>query len=337
MSQPGRADLPALSDLQTPWCLRAVVTLRIAQHIAAGAVEIAELAALASCHPAALQAVLRHLVGKGVFEEPAPGRFTLNEAARGLLDPAMQFGLDLDGIGGRFTQAWSTLPAYVRTGEPAYRQLFGRPFWEDLEAHPHLGESFDALMGPAGHGPPEAAFAIDGGWAHVRTVVDVGGGTGAMLAGVLRQHPHLQGTLVDFPRTVARAAEIFRSAGVDDRVSVVGQSFFDPLPAGADLYLLRKVLNDWPDAEATAILGSCAAAAGPSGRVVIIGAVATDAAPARLEIETLLVGGTRRSLPEFSALAAAAGLELSASGAHPAGFVVECRRRRPPGAASRDA
>ena len=77
--------------------------------------------------PDALRRVLRHLASKGVFEEPVPGRFALNEAARGLLDPSMRLGLDLEGIGGRMAHAWGTLLTYVRTGRPAYDRVFGRP------------------------------------------------------------------------------------------------------------------------------------------------------------------------------------------------------------------
>ncbi len=88
----------------------------------------------------------------------------------------------------------------------------------------------------------------------MRTLVDVGGGTGAMLAEILRLRPEIRGILVDLPRTVAFSAEIFAAAGVAERVTTVGQSFFDALPPGADLYLLRGILNDWPDREATAIL-----------------------------------------------------------------------------------
>src|SRR5262245_43774510 len=109
-------DLFALADLCTPWCLHTVGTLRIADHLAAGVTEIAALATAAGFDARALQAVLRHLVGRGVFEEPAPGRFALNDAARGLLEPGMRLMLDLNGIGGRMANAWGTLPTYVRTG-----------------------------------------------------------------------------------------------------------------------------------------------------------------------------------------------------------------------------
>jgi SAM-dependent methyltransferase len=319
-------NLEALSDLCTPWCVHVVATLRIADHIAAGRGQIGDLAAAAGCDCYALHWVLTYLAGKGVFEEPTPGRFALNPAAWGLLDPAQRLGLDLEGIGGRMAYAWGTLLSYVRTGAPAYHELFGRPFWEDLDAHPDIGASFDALMGPAGHGTPEPDFPLTGGWGSVRSVVDVGGGTGAMLAVLLRRRPEIHGTLVDLPRTVARAGETFEAAGVAERATTVGQSFFDPLPASADLYLLRKILNGLPDCPATAVLARCAEAARPSGRVVVLGGVEPDDAPRGLSIEMVLLGGKPRRVAEFRELAHEAGLEVLAAERQPSGyFVVECR------------
>jgi hypothetical protein len=235
-----QADIWALSDLCTPWCVHAVATLRIADHIAAGTAGIDELAAASGAHPDSLHRVLRHLVSKGLFEEPSPGRFTLNEPARGLLDSSARLALDLYGFGGRMAYAWGSLLSAVRTGAPAYHEVFGRPFWEDLRAHPELSASFDALMGPAGHGTPDPEVLVTGDWESVRTVVDVGGGTGSLLAEILRARPTVRGILVDLPPTVARSAEIFRAAGVAERVTTVGQSFFDPLPAGATWTLARS-------------------------------------------------------------------------------------------------
>jgi 2,7-dihydroxy-5-methyl-1-naphthoate 7-O-methyltransferase len=323
MSEPV-VDLWALSDLCTPWCLFVVATLRIAEHIDDGIDEIGPLAAAANCDAYVLHRVLEHLISKGVFQEPAPGRFSLNEAAKGLLDPAQRLGLDLEGIGGRMAYAWGTMPTYVRTGAPAYHEVFGRPFWEDLDAHPQVAASFDALIGPMGHGTPDADFQITGGWEPVRTVVDVGGGTGAMLAEIVRARPQIHGTLVDLPRTVARSGETFQSAGVAERVTAVGQSFFDPLPAGADLYLLRGVLNDWPDREAAAILRRCAEAARPAGRVVVLKSVGPDRGTGMV-IEMVLLGGKHRSVAEFRELARESGLEVVVAEKQARYFVVECR------------
>lgn len=319
-------DLWELCDLATPWCLCIVATLRIAEHMTAGISETGALASAAECDAEVLNCVLGHLAGKGIFERVRPGEWALNDAARGLLNPMLQLGLDLNGIGGRMAYAWSTLPKFVRTGRPAYHEVFGRPFWEDLEANPDIAASFDALIGPAGHGDFNASFPLTAGWEAIRTVVDVGGGTGAMLAAMLRADPRLRGTLVELPRTVARAAETFQAAGVADRVTAVAQSFFDPLPAGADLYLLRGVLNNWPDAEAAKLLKRCADAARPHGRVVVLKGIDQDGALPHLSIDKILTGGKQRTVSEFRDLARQSGLEVVAAGREGSGyFTVECR------------
>ena len=319
-------DLRALCDLETPWCVHVVATLRIADRLEAGEREIAALAAAAGADRDSLARVLRHLVGKGLFVEPAPGRFALNDAARALLEAPVRLGLDLNGIGGRMAVAWGTLLSAVRTGRPAYHEAFGRPFWEDLDAHPAVAASFDALMGP-GHGVPDPDVLLDPSeWESVRSVVDVGGGTGALLAEVLRVRPEVRGILVDLPRTVARSGEMFAAAGVASRATAIGQSFFDPLPADADLYLLKNVLADWPDREAAAILRRCAEAARPAGRVVLLGGVALGEVAGPELLMMVLVGGKSRTLAEFRELAREAGLEVTAAGRRPSGrVVVECR------------
>ncbi|HYB18210.1 MAG TPA: methyltransferase [Streptosporangiaceae bacterium] len=317
------ANLEQMLDLATPWCLRAAATLRIPGHIAAGHRDIGELAAATGCDRDALHALLGYLVSKGVFREESPGRFACNGAAEQLAQTRF---LDLEGIGGRMAHAWGTVLEYVRTGQPAYQNVFGRPFWEDLAAHPGIAADFDALMGPAGHGVPDFDIELAGGWDPIRTIVDVGGGTGAMLASLLRRHPGVRGTLVDLPGTVARAHGIIADSAVISRINLAGQSFFDPLPAGADVYLLKSVLNDWPDEPTVAILSRCAEAARPDGRVVILGGVAPDEAPRYLAIDMLVAGGKTSTLTQFRGLAQRAGLEVAAAGEQSSGrFVVECR------------
>ena len=321
-------DLGALSDLCTPWCVHVVATLGVADHLTAGPVAVDDLAARVAGDARSLKRVLRHLVSKGVFVEPEPGRFALNEVARGFLDPGLRLGLDLNGIGGRMAFAWSGLLTSAQTGQAAYPAVFGRSFWDDLDAHPDLATSFDALMGAVGHGTPDPEVLVRGDWENVRTVVDVGGGTGAQLAEILKARPTLRGILVDLPRTVARSGEIFQEAGVAERVTTVGQSFFDPLPAGADIYLLKNLLADWPDQEAETILRRCAEAARLQRRVVVLGGVSPDApyGPPPDLLMLVLVGGKERTLTEFRELAERAGLAVQAAGSLPSGrFAVECR------------
>lgn len=310
-------DLFELSDLCTPWCIHVVATLRIANRMESGISDIDALSSAANADRESLERVLRHLVSKGVFEESTPGQFILNDGARPLLDEAALLGLDLDGIGGRMAHAWGTLLKAVRTGKPAYRDVFGKDWWDDLDANPKIAESFDALMGP-GHGTPDPDVLLNiDDWEKVRTVVDVGGGTGSLLAEVLRAHPNVRGTLIDLPRTVANSHQVFEVAGVADRATAIGQSFFDPLPAGADLYLLKSVLGDWPDAEARMILHRVAEAAKPNGRIVIVNGVTADDVADPDLLMLVLVGGKHRTLKEFRGLARDAGLEVQKVGTRP--------------------
>src|SRR4029077_619907 len=271
-----------------------------------------------------LHAVLGHLVSQGVFTEASPGRFACNQAAEQLASVPF---LDLAGIGGRMARTLGTLLDYRRTGQPAYQQVFGRPFWEDLASHPAIGAEFDALMGPAGHGVPDFDVELRDGWDCVHTVVDVGGGTGAMLASLLRRHPRARGILVDLPGTVARAGEIIESFGVAERGTVGAGSFFDPLPAGAGLYLLKSVLNDWPDEPTVAILRRCAEAGDTAqASIAVLGGVAADETPRSLGIDMLVAGGKTSTLTQFTELARRAGLDVIAAGTQSSGrYVVECR------------
>jgi hypothetical protein len=296
-----------LTDLLTPWCVHTAATLGVAERLPA---DIGVLAGELDCDRETLHDLLSHLVAHGVFAEPERGFFELNPAAEELFR-ASAF-LSLDGIGGRFARSWETLPTLVRTGRSGYAERFGRGFWEDLAANPGLAVEFDDLIGPGGHAAPDARFDLADGWDGVRTVVDVGGGTGAMLRELLALRPSLQATLVDLPGTVERAEGAFARAG---------QSFFEPLPR-ADLLIVRHVINDWPEAEQLAILRRCAEA-GP--RTAVIGSVRPDDAPRRLSIETVLCGGRTFGLTRFTQLVELAGMRVAAAGEQPAGYVVECR------------
>ncbi len=321
--------LGPLMDLVTPMALRVAATLRLADMMPDGdGTDLAELAERAGADPDALGRMLRHLVHHGVFTEPRPGRFAVNRTAALLRtgQPGAVW-LDLDGFGGQMDLAFTGLAHTVRTGEPAWEKVFGRPFWAYLDEHPAIAASFDATMAvDAGNAP--VADGYD--WTTVRHVVDVGGGTGTLIAGVLRRNPWLRGTLVDLPETADRARRYLAGEGLGGRCEVVGQSFFEPLPAGADAYLLNRVIHDWDDAAAVAILRRCGEAARGTGRVLMVephgGAAGDPATFAEMDLRMLvLVGGRERTLDDYTALATAAGLRVAAvheiSGRH---VIVEC-------------
>ncbi|MQA01210.1 MAG: methyltransferase [Streptosporangiales bacterium] len=249
------AALGPLMDLATPMALRVAATLRIADLMGDGPVAVESLAERSGTDVDALSRLLRHLATRGVFAEPDPGRFAAGGLGRLLHSdhPAgMRTWLDLDGFGGRMDLAFTELLHTVRTGEPAWPRVFGQPFWDHLAADRHLAASFDTAMATGPEYIVDAAGGCD--WTAVSHVVDVGGGKGALLAEALRANPQLRATLVDLPDTVERGRAHLAALGLDDRCAFVGQSFFDPLPTGGDVYVLSGVVHDWPDDDAVAIL-----------------------------------------------------------------------------------
>ncbi|WP_280447790.1 methyltransferase [Nocardia cyriacigeorgica] len=320
--------LGPLMDLVTPMAMRVAATLRIADFVAEGPLPVEELAHRSDTDADALARLLRHLVCHGVFTEPSPGTFGENEIAALLRSdhPSRMRGyLDLDGFFGRMDLVFTGLLHTVRTGKPAWQEVFGAPFWHYLHTHPAMSAAFDEAM--ASGRLADEASGYD--WSSARHIVDVGGGTGTFLAHVLEAHPEARGTLVDLPETVERGRHYLSARGLDGRCAIAGQSFFDPLPTGGDVYVLCRVIHDWDDEQAAAILRRCADAAGPDGRVVIIEGYDSTGDPAsfaEMNLRMLLIsGGRERSIEAYTALAATAGLTVADVQPTPLGhLVIDC-------------
>lgn len=314
------ARLWAMADLFTPMAVRVAATLRLADHVAAGADAVPALAERTGADPDALGRLVDHLVAVGVLERRGTGALALTELGDQLRAEHPGDGrawLDIEGPVGRAELAALRLLDAVRTGAPSYATIHGRGFWEDLASRPALAESFDALM--ASRLRPEVAGLVSGyDWAALSHVVDVGGGDGTLLAAILAAHPGVWGTLVELAGAAAAAGRTLADAGLADRCEIVAGSFFEPLPAGGDAYLLSGVLHDWDDARALEILRRCADAAGAAGAVLVIEeGLLADGAGAALRTEMNLrmlayTGGRERTLVELERLAGHAGLTVAA-------------------------
>lgn len=328
-------ELWAMAHLATPMAVRVAATLRIADHLANGPCTAAELAELTRVDPDALDRVLRHLAGKGVFDRDDAGRYTLTPIGEPLASGhpgGVRDMLDIDGTVGRAELAFVQLLHSVRTGEAGYPVQFGNDFWADLSAHPERSAGFDQRMGAdiAVRGPDVVA-GYD--WGALRCVVDVGGGDGSLLIELLHKFPDLRGVVVDLPDTAAIATRAIAAAGLADRAQAVGGSFFDPLPTGGDAYVLSSVLHNWSDGRAVTILRRCADAAGTSGRVFVIERIGADGESTGTAMDLRMLvyyGGRERRVAELAALAAAAGLRVA--GTHGVGIlsIVELTRGERP-------
>jgi hypothetical protein len=321
-------DVRRLADVVWPHAVRAMATLRLADLIASGLTRVEDLAAAVDADGDGLRRLLVYLASRHVLRKTADGEFLLAPAGRLLMDghPShMRKVLDQEALASRVNLSAGALLESVRTGRAAYPSVFGRSFYEDVGADPVLFADFDNYARIYTGRTVGAVLTYD--WKQTDSVVDVGGGSGMLLARLLTAEPHLRGTLFDLPGTVTRAEETFARACVADRVQVAAGSFFDPLPRGGDVYLLSGVLIDWPDEQATAILRRCGEAAGRSGRVLIAeqrSVAESAAADENLRI-LFLVGGRARTVEQFRVLARNAGLKIVSAPPEPAAIsLVEC-------------
>jgi SAM-dependent methyltransferase len=300
--------------------IHVVARLGIADRLNEGPRGADELAQATRTHAPSLKRVMRLLVSAGLFAEEADGRFALTPVGaclRAGVPGSMRAAALL--FGGITQQAWGDLLGSVETGEPAFRRVFGMDPFDYMAQHPDEAANFDAAMADfTKHIALAVAAAYD--FSPFRRIVDVGGGNGALLAGILKANPKLTGVLFDLPQVADRAAAPMRELGLADRCEIVGGDFFEAVPAGGDAYLLKHVIHDWNDDRATAILKSCRRAMGAEAKLLIVEGVyppridqSDESRGAASNDVNMLVctGGRQRSEAEFRSLYEAAGLRLT--------------------------
>ena len=306
------ATIHRMAGLATPMALRVAVTLGLPDRLHGDGAATDRLASELDVSPVALDLLLNHLVTVGIAERTPTGYRTtaLGAHLRADADNNLAALFHLDTAAGRADLAHVELAHSIRTGAAAYPRRYGRDFYADLDEHPHLRESFDRQMTRRFREQvPRIAAGVD--WSRFSNIVDVGGGAGSVLAAILAAHPGVHGHLVDLGPTAAEARRTFGAHGLDDRTEVTAGSFFDPLPPGADAYLLFDVLHNWDDEHAHRILARCVEAARPTGRVLVVEGVGGRRADSESDLAMLVIfGGRERRLEEFHALAASHGLLL---------------------------
>lgn len=301
--------------------LHLAAKLGVADLLKDGPRPIGELADATATHAPSLRRVLRLLASAGVFEEREGGVFALTPLAECLRSdvPGSARAMVKLFSGPRTQDSWKDLEYCVRTGDPAFRKRGVEDTFVELAQHPEEAADFDAAMADF---TKLAAIGVAATYdfAPIRTVVDVGGGTGALLIGILRAHPHLHGVVFDRADAVERARQEIATRKLTDRCQAVAGDFFKDVPSGGDAYVLKHVIHDWNDERATVILKNCRRAMGAGAKLLLVEGVY----PARVEQSpecrgaasndvNMLVntGGRQRAEHEFRALFDAAGFTLT--------------------------
>lgn len=292
--------------------------LGIAEQLARGPRTPEALAKKVGADAGALRRVLRALASIGIFAETPRGTFKLTPLAATLREGApgslKHFALMM--VEGYNWSAWQELLDGVKTGLLPFPRVHGQAIFDYLRDHPEDDRIFSASMASIS-GPENAAVARALDFGRFRTLVDVGGAHGHLLATILGRHRRLRGVLYDQPQVVANApaSGFITARGVAGRIEVEGGNFFNAVPQGADAYIMKYIMHDWTDDQCARILGHIRRAMAPGGRVLVVEHVIRPGnAPdwgKMLDINMLvLTGGRERTKDEFAALFARAGLRL---------------------------
>jgi SAM-dependent methyltransferase len=317
--------LQAAYGAQTAQMLYVAAKLGVADQLWHGHQTAAELARTLGVDTSALQRLLRGLVSLGVCEELADGQFGLTSMGAYLRSDhpdSMQPRLLLNGE--VHYVLWTEMLATVRTGESASQCRFGMSFYDYLASNPAVGALFDRTMASAvryRHRP--AVDAYDFG--QFRTIVDVGGGNGALLVEIMTAYPQPTGIVFDVPRLAAGAQKTIEAAGLTARCRFIGGNAFEEVPAGGDAYILSSVVSSWEDEEAIVPLPNCHKVIAPQGKLVLVDWIMPAADEPReafrfwdtvttdlIMLATIGRRGRIRTRAEFQALLRAAGYTLMA-------------------------
>ena len=286
----------------------AVTETGIVELLAAGPAEVGELARGAGVDADALGRFLRVLVAEGLFSEHPHGTFALTPMGDYLRrDRPGSLSHLVTLMAGEAYQAWGMASHSLRTGTPAFDVVFGEPMFDWLAGHPEKSDEFDRAQ--AGLVAMRMMPLLEWDWSRTRTVVDVGGGNGSLVAALLARNPHLQGTLFDLPHVVKAADTI-------DRCTMVGGDFFAEVPSGGEVYVLAQILHDWDDHSAVRILRQIATAMPASGQLLVLEQVIPDddaRHPEKLlDLHMLiLLGGRERTHSAWRKLLAEGGFQLT--------------------------
>lgn len=292
--------------------------LRLADLLRKGPQPLEDLATAASVQPEPLYRILRALASVGIFTETRGRRFKLTPLAAtlqtGVSGSMHAWAIMINEHWG--WDSWKELLYGVKTGKVPFLKAHGVPIFEYLEKHPDdlevFGESMTSISQIEN---PAVAAAYK--FSEIRTLIDVAGGHGSLLATILKANPRLKGVLFDRGPVIARAEsdQYMTTRGISGRCRLERGDFFEAVPKGGDAYIMKNILHDWNDEACVKILRNCRAAMNEKGKILVVdNVIAPGNDPSwgkLLDIQMLIIGGRERTRQEFTALFATARLKLT--------------------------
>jgi SAM-dependent methyltransferase len=314
------AMLALVSGLHVSRALFVAARLQLADHLAHGPKGCAELAAATGTDAFALLRILRLLAAAGVLALDEADRASLTPIGETLRSdhPQSLRGWVIGQVGDYPYRAWGDVMHSVRTGGIAFDHAFGTDAWSYRAAHPDAARDFDDAM-VSYVAASNASVIATGVFAKAGRIVDVGGGEGALLLAILAAHPAAVGTVFEQAHVARKAEARIAASPCASRCTVLEGDAFEGVPGGADMYLLSRVIHDWDDARAAALLGNCRRAMAPGARLVLVERILPRRIEARVDDQLVAAsdlqmmvmnGGRERTEPEYRALLEATGFRF---------------------------
>jgi len=301
------------------WISQAVGTaarLGVSDQLADGPRKSSEVAEAVGADPLNLFRLMRMLASIGVFTMDQQERFgltPLGDTLRSDVPGSVRDFAVAETTPGHWLP-WGKMYEAIKTGKPMCQPTLGMELFDWYSKNPEEGEYFNGAMGNLSAAvSAEVTRVYD--FSRVQKVVDVGGSHGILLAAILKANPHARGILFDLPHVTATARESLNSQGIGERCEVVTGNFFESVPPGADLHVLKQIIHDWSDSECATILRNCHQALKPNGKVLLVEMVVPpDNSPSMAQAMDLnmlvLCTGRERTESEYRNLLAAGGFKL---------------------------
>jgi ubiquinone/menaquinone biosynthesis C-methylase UbiE len=312
--------------------------LGVADLLDGDSMSVDELSAVTATRPDLMRRLVRGMAGVGLLDMDGGDRISLTEMGALLRSDATGSLRDVAlHRGGESFPAWGKLEHVVRTGEPAFEAAHGDSFFGYLRKNPDAGAAFDGTMTRLSRRVVVEAIAYYD-FTDAARILDVGGGRGHFVAAVLEAYPELEGAVFDVPEVAEATGERLRRGPLGDRCAALGGSFFEALPAGYDLHVLKWILHDWNDEDCVKILKACRRALPDDGRLLVVEQPLPDAVPdsdrlhPAIAMDLIMLvnfaDARERYLHEYEQLLERGGFAVHDVVPLPSGFsLIDCRPR----------